>query len=370
MRGAVFGGRCRRHRLFVAIRARNWPASEKSNAPTAHAEQTFDFSEVALENLVFYKHSTSPKSDRDAKIRDYACLFLQNSTRSVATWPLDFFKSPNQPTYPIAQWPYLATLFFKQKNMSALPYVESKIAPNGTATVEFFHPNHNSLPSDLLRRLAEAFDTLGADPTVRVIVLRSATHNTFCAGASFDELSAIADFDTGKQFFSGFGRVINAMRRCPKIIVGRIHGKAVGGGVGLAAATDYCMASQFASVRLSELAVGFGPFVIGPAVERKMGVAAFSKLALTPTEWQNAAWAREQGLFQECFDTVERLDGYVSHFTAQLCASAPEALAELKQIFWAGTAHWDTLLDERAAISGRLALSDFTREAIAAFKAK
>lgn len=249
-------------------------------------------------------------------------------------------------------------------------YVRTDIAPAGIAHVTFFHPNHNSLPSMLLQGLVDAFDAAGKDPAVKAIVLRSAEHKTFCAGASFDELAAIRDFETSLAFFSGFGNVINAMRRCPKIIVGRIHGKAVGGGVGLAAGTDFCMASQYGSVRLSELAVGFGPFVIGPAVERKIGLAAFSHIALNPGEWQTAAWAKEKGLFQEVFDTVEQLDAYIEHFTKNLAGYSQEALTELKKIFWQGTEHWDTLLRERAAISGRLALSEFSKEAIAAFKAR
>jgi methylglutaconyl-CoA hydratase len=250
------------------------------------------------------------------------------------------------------------------------PYVRSTVAHNGTATIEFYHPNHNSLPSLLLQQLTEAFDQLGALPEVKCIILRSAEHKTFCAGASFDELIAINDFESGKQFFGGFGRVINAMRRCPKIIIGRVHGKAVGGGVGIASATDYCMATYWASIRLSELAVGFGPFVIGPAVERKIGTANFAKMALTPTEWQTAEWGTQKGLFQDYFDTPERMDAYLSNFTATLCDYSPEALTELKRVFWEGTAHWDTLLDERAAISGRLALSEFTKNAINTFKGK
>lgn len=253
--------------------------------------------------------------------------------------------------------------------MVASGYVNTFVSPEGIGTVEFYHPGHNSLPGNLLRDLAAAFDTLGRDNSVKVIVLRSAEHKTFCAGASFDELTSITDYDTSLRFFSGFGTVINAMRTCPKIIIGRIHGKAVGGGVGLAAATDFCMASKFASIRLSELAVGFGPFVIGPAVERKVGLAAFSQMSLNPSEWQTAAWAKEKGLFQESFETAEQLDAYLEHFLANLCSYAPEALSELKRIFWQGTEHWDTLLPERAAISGRLALSDFTKKAIAAFKA-
>jgi methylglutaconyl-CoA hydratase len=247
-------------------------------------------------------------------------------------------------------------------------YVRTDCTPDGVAHIIFYHPNHNCLPAHLLQGLVEAVEAAGQNPEVRLINLRSADHKTFCAGASFDELLSIGDFDTSQRFFSGFGRVINAMRRCPKIIIGRIHGKAVGGGVGLAAATDFCMANRFASIRLSELAVGFGPFVIGPAVERKVGLAAFSQMALNPTEWQTADWAKQKGLFQEVFDSTEQLDAYLNHFNGLLCNYSQEALVELKRIFWQGTEHWDTLLNERAAISGRLALSDFTKTALAGFK--
>ena len=247
-------------------------------------------------------------------------------------------------------------------------YVRTDLTTDGVAHIIFYHPNHNSLPSKLLTDLVSAFDAAGKNSDAKIVVLRSAEHKTFCAGASFDELAAIQDFETSLRFFSGFGNVINAMRRCPKIIVGRIHGKAVGGGVGLAAATDFCMASKWALVRLSELAVGFGPFVIGPAVERKVGAAAFSQMALNPSAWGTADWAKSKNLFQEVFETEEQLDAYIAHFAKNLCSYSPEALAELKKIFWQGTEHWDALLLERAAISGRLALSEFTKKAIAEFK--
>lgn len=249
-------------------------------------------------------------------------------------------------------------------------FVRTEITDFGAAQVAFFHPNHNSLPGKLLMELAAAFNELADNSEIKVVVLKSVEHKTFCAGASFDELAAITDFETGQRFFNGFGNVINAMRKCPKIIVGRIHGKAVGGGVGLAAATDYAMATHYSTFRLSELAVGFGPFVIGPAVERKVGVSAFSQLALQPSEWQTAEWGKTKGLYQEVFETVEQLDAYIDHFTRTLCSYSSEALAELKRIFWEGTDHWDTLLPERAAISGRLSLSDFSKEAIAKFKNK
>jgi methylglutaconyl-CoA hydratase len=251
-----------------------------------------------------------------------------------------------------------------------MSYVRTQISEQGVASVHFFHQNQNSLPGTILADLVAAFAQLGQNDAVKVIVLRSDEHNTFCAGASFDELVAINDEATSQRFFNGFGNVINAMRTCPKIVVGRVHGKAVGGGVGLAAAADFCMATQYASVRLSELAVGFGPFVIGPAVERKVGLSAFSQMALNPSEWQTAAWAKEKGLFQEVFDTTEQLDAYLDHFLNNLCTYSPEALRELKKIFWTGTEHWTTLLPERAAISGRLALSDYAKNAIEAFKRK
>lgn len=241
---------------------------------------------------------------------------------------------------------------------------------NGVGHIEFFHPSHNSLPGKLLAEFASTIAEVGADDRAKVIVLRSAGSRTFCAGASFDELASIQDLEEGKRFFLGFANVINAMRKCPKLIIGRVQGKTVGGGVGLAAATDYCMASKWASVKLSELAVGIGPFVVGPAVARKVGLSAFSQMAINATEWQTAAWAKQKGLFTEVFETTEQLDEYIGHFTEKLVNSNPEAMAGLKKIFWEGCENWDELLDQRAAMSGRLVLSDFTRNAIAKFKKK
>ena len=238
---------------------------------------------------------------------------------------------------------------------------------NGVRTIEFFHPAHNSLPSNLLDELKKAIDIAGQDSDVLLIVLKSGGERTFCAGASFNELASITDNVTGKKFFMGFANVINAIRTCKKIVIGRVQGKAVGGGVGLASACDYTMATKFASVRLSELAVGIGPFVIGPAVERKVGTSAFSQMALNATEWQTAEWAKSKGLFTEVFDSTEQLDEYILHFSKILTNSNPEALQLLKKVFWEGTDHWDSLLEERAEMSGNLVLSDFSKNAIQSF---
>lgn len=241
---------------------------------------------------------------------------------------------------------------------------------NGVATIEFHHPLSNSLPGKVLAKLANTITEMGKDSNVLVIIVKSAGERAFCAGASFDELIAIDNLETGKVFFSGFANVINACRKCPKLIIGRVQGKAVGGGVGLAGAFDYTLATKFASVKLSELAVGIGPFVVGPAVERKIGVSAMSQLAIDATEWQTAEWARAKGLYTEIYDSIEDLDEAIASLTDKLKSSNPEAMRLLKQVFWQGTEHWDELLAERAAMSGKLVLSDFTKNAIAKFKSK
>jgi len=251
-----------------------------------------------------------------------------------------------------------------------LGHVEYTISTTGIATIEFGHPLSNSLPGKLLQKLADTITSLGLDNSVKVIVLKSAGEKAFCAGASFDELISINDLEVGKKFFSGFANVINACRKCPKFIIGRVHGKAVGGGVGVASAVDYCLATKFADVKLSELAVGIGPFVVGPAVERKIGLSAMSELAINATEWRSADWAMDKGLFTDVYDSVDELDIEIEKLANRLAGSNPEAMAMLKTIFWQGTEHWDTLLADRAAMSGKLVLSDFTVNAINAFKGK
>lgn len=248
-------------------------------------------------------------------------------------------------------------------------YVHSTIH-NGITTIEFFHPQSNSLPGKILTELATAITQSGKDPNTIVIILRSAGEKAFCAGASFNELVAIQNEEEGLKFFSGFVHVINAMRTCPKFILGRIQGKCVGGGVGLAASVDYAIATEGADIKLSELAVGIGPFVVGPAVERKMGTSAFSQLTINATKFYTADWATEYGLFAEKHMTTADMDESIKKLANTLMNSSPEAMAEIKKICWKGTEHWDKLLMERAAISGRLVLSEFTKKAIEKFKTR
>ncbi|MEP6261202.1 MAG: enoyl-CoA hydratase/isomerase family protein [Gillisia sp.] len=250
-----------------------------------------------------------------------------------------------------------------RQNGSLYTQIENRIA-----TIEFGHPASNSFPSELLERLQKEFEHLSDDENVSVIVLRSEGEKAFCAGASFDELVEIENMQQGKVFFSGFANVLNAMRECKKLIIGRIQGKAVGGGVGLAAACDYAMATEGAAIKLSEFSIGIGPFVIAPAVERKMGVAALAELTLAAHEWKNAYWAKEKGLYARVFETVKDLDKEVHFFAEKLASYNPDALLEMKKILWENTSHWKNLLPERAAISGELILSDYSRNALEKFK--
>ena len=249
------------------------------------------------------------------------------------------------------------------------PFVRSEIK-NGIGTITFFHPQSNSMPGTQLRNLAAEIEKLGKDDNAKVIVLKSEGDKAFCAGASFDELISIKDIDTGLKFFSGFVMVINAMRKTPKFIIARVQGKAVGGGVGIASSADYTFAVDSASIKLSELAVGIGPFVVGPAVERKVGTSAFCQLTINATEWQSAQWAKEKGLYAELFSTIEDMDKGIDVLASKLATSNPEAMSMLKKVMWQGTENWDTLLVERAGMSGTLVLSEFTINAINKFKGK
>ncbi len=253
--------------------------------------------------------------------------------------------------------------------MNATGQVISTIE-DGIATITFGHPQSNSLPGALLRKLAEEIKSAGLHQEAKVIVLKSEGEKTFCAGASFDELIAIDSFEKGKLFFSGFALVLNAIRTAPKFVIARVQGKAVGGGVGIAAAADYTIATDAAAIKLSELAVGIGPFVVGPAVERKIGTGPFAQLTINATEFYPAEWAKNKSLYTDVFPSITEADKAVHELAAKLAQSSPEAMRMLKRVLWEGTENWDTLLFERAEMSGKLVLSDFTVKAINSFKAK
>ena len=239
---------------------------------------------------------------------------------------------------------------------------------NNIATIAFGHPASNSFPSELLDRLTKELISIGNNDEVSIIILKSEGEKVFCAGASFEELVAVSNLEEGAQFFSGFANVINAMRTCGKLIIGRIQGKAVGGGVGLVAACDYVLATENAAIKLSELTIGIGPFVIEPAVSRKIGISGMSALTLDATNWKNAYWAKEKGLYAKVYETISELDKEVEHLSEKLASYNPIALTEMKKVFWRGTEKWTDLLAERAAISGQLVLSEFTKKALLKFK--
>lgn len=241
---------------------------------------------------------------------------------------------------------------------------------HGIVTIEFHHPQSNSLPGKILDALAKDIHAEGLNKETKVIILRSTGDKVFCSGASFDELASIQTEAEGLKFFSGFANVINAMRKAPQLIIVRVQGKCVGGGVGLAAAADYAIACEGAEVKLSELAVGIGPFVVSPAVERKLGLSAFSQLTIDASLWRNADWARRKGLYAELHNDAAGMDASIARLSTTLSNYSPEAMKEIKKVLWKGTEHWDELLKERAAISGRLILSDYSKKFIAKFKEK
>ena len=249
-------------------------------------------------------------------------------------------------------------------------YVKIETRGGGVTVIEFFHPQGNSLPAAILNELAQEIHSAGLQKETKVIILRSAGTGAFCAGASFAELSAITNAEEGKKFFSGFAHVINAMRKCPKLIIARIHGKCVGGGVGLAAAADYAIAVAAAEIKLSELSIGLGPFVVGPAIQRKLGLSAFSQLAIDAAMWRPADWARRKGLYAELHPNIEDMEESVQRLANELAHSDPQAIAEMKKILWEGTEGWDELLAQRAAISGKLVISSFTKAALEKLKKK
>ncbi|MDB9781133.1 enoyl-CoA hydratase/isomerase family protein [Flavobacteriaceae bacterium] len=246
-------------------------------------------------------------------------------------------------------------------------YVKQTIE-NNISFIEFYHPSHNSLPGDILQQLVDLIKNAGDNEDVKVIVLKSGGERTFCAGASFTELANITDEAAGKVFFLGFANVMNAMRTCPKFIIGRVQGKTVGGGIGLAACSDYCMATKYAEIKLSELNIGIGPFVVGPAIERKIGLSALSQISIDASTFYSASWAKQKGLFTQVYDNITELDLAVKDLATQLCSYNLEAMKEMKKMFWRGTDHWDYLLAEQAQISGRLVLSNFTKEKLRKFK--
>jgi len=264
---------------------------------------------------------------------------------------------------------YNGNPFFAKIFIMSEAYVNSSIQGK-TCIIEFYHPQSNSLPGHILGEIATKITEAGNNSETRCILLKSAGDRAFCAGASFDELVAIETAEEGLEFFTGFAKVINAIRTCPKFVIGRVQGKTVGGGVGLASAVDYCFATKHASLKLSELAIGIGPFVVGPAVERKAGKSAFVEMSIDASEWRRAEWGANKGLYNQVFEDTTTMDNHIEKVLGRIEKYSPEAMKELKQVFWAGTENWDQLLIERAKISGRLVLSEFTRSAINTFKTK
>lgn len=246
------------------------------------------------------------------------------------------------------------------------PFVTSEIKSN-IAEITFGTPKSNSLPSEILEKLAQTILDEAAKENVSLILLKSEGEKAFCAGASFDELLDINDLETSKHFFGGFAKVLNAMRTCRKIVVVRVQGKTTGGGVGIACAADYCFATKDAGLALPELNLGIGPFVIGPFVERKIGKSQFTAMSLD-TEFRNANWAKDNHIYHQVFDSITEMDFEIQKFLEKLSAKSTDALALIKKVSWEGTEHFAELMPERILMSASLLLEDSTKANIEKIK--
>lgn len=229
------------------------------------------------------------------------------------------------------------------------------------AHIEFYHPKGNSLPSRILEELTLAFRRASEEPDLRVITLQSRGDGAFCGGANLDELRAIRDFESGKAYFMRIAELLTAMRDTPGCIIAKVQGPAVGGGVGLIAASDFVCAGQDAPVRLSEVSLGIGPFVIGPAVIRKIGLSAFSTLSLDAGTWYDAHWARSFGLYNRVVESHVELDRVAEQLAGDLAASGPSAVTTLKRELWRGENDWPARLEESAEQSAKLLMTEHTQ---------
>lgn len=229
--------------------------------------------------------------------------------------------------------------------------------------IKFFHPKGNSLPSNLLDELVQAFEKSEKDPDIRVIVLES-KGNSFCAGASLKELKKLKNIDETTSFFMGFADLLNTIRKMSKFVLAKVHGKVVGGGVGLVAVCDYAFATNAALIKLSELSIGLGPYVIEPAVSRKIGTTAFTQLSLDSAEWKSAQWGLENGLYAKCVTDKKALDQTVINNAERLSNYDQQSLRHLRKLHWKDTNNWESLLPKNAKITAKLALSDFTQNKI------
>ncbi|MCC2589602.1 enoyl-CoA hydratase/isomerase family protein [Chryseobacterium sp. MFBS3-17] len=246
------------------------------------------------------------------------------------------------------------------------PFVQTELK-NNIAEITFGTPKSNSLPGEILEKLARNILDEGAKKEVKAILIKSAGEKAFCAGASFDELLEISELETSKKFFGGFAKVLNAMRNCGKIVVVRVQGKTTGGGVGIACGADYCFATRDASLALTELNLGIGPFVIGPYVERKIGKSQFAAMAID-ADFRSAAWAEAHSIYHSVSENITEMNEKLSQFLNALAGRSDEALALIKKVSWEGTDHFNDLMPARIHMSASLILEDSAKQNIAKIK--
>jgi methylglutaconyl-CoA hydratase len=233
--------------------------------------------------------------------------------------------------------------------------------------LEFGHPLGNSLPSNLLSGLKNSITTASTDDSIKVILLKS-SGNSFCGGASFNELVKIDNLEDATEFFMGFANLMLAIKECPKPVVAKVHGKSVGGGLGIIAASDWAIGTEKSSIRLSEISIGIGPFTIGPVLVRKIGVGNFQRLSLS-ADWIDSNWGLNSGLFQEICnsDALETVtESRIEHFKKL----DPISFAENKKLMWSFSDITEDSLRVKASNVSKLLLNQNTQSILKSLTSK
>lgn len=199
-------------------------------------------------------------------------------------------------------------------------------------TVTLDRPDvHNAFNDELIHEAIDLFSNI--DPgAARVLVLRGSGKN-FCAGADLNWMSRMVSYtrDENIRDSSLLAKMFALMNDCPVPVVGRIHGAAIGGGVGLVAVCDVAIASSDTKFGLSEVKLGILPAVISPYVIAKIGETHARALFLTGERFE-AERAMRIGLVHRVVDSVAELDAAVYETVTQLKTSGPEAVRECKKL--------------------------------------
>ena len=226
---------------------------------------------------------------------------------------------------------------------------------------------HNALSAEMLGEITEAAAGLGADPTVRVVVL-AAEGPSFCAGGDLGWMRAqmAADAETRGREARKLALMLKALDEIPKPLIGRVQGNAFGGGVGLLSVCDVAVGADTLRMGLTEVRLGLIPATIGPYVVARMG-AAMARRVFFSARLFGAEEAVRLGLLAKAVPQDE-LDAAVEAQVAPYLSCAPGAVAEAKALVRRlGPVADEAVIDMTVAALVRCWEGDEAEEGIAAF---